>query len=64
MTNFEGIRDSLILEIFMIDKKSPRFTAKVQDGAQKNIDVIIKIPQETMEDIIKGSSHKYLSFKL
>lgn len=48
----------------MIDKKSPRFTAKVQDGAQKNIDVIIKIPQETMEDIIKGSSHKYLSFKL
>lgn len=29
----------------MIDKKAPRFTVKVQDGAQKNVDVIIKIPQ-------------------
>jgi len=48
----------------MVDKKSPRFTAKVQDGPQKNIDVIIKIPPQIFEDIIKGSNHKYLSFKL
>lgn len=48
----------------MIDKKSPRFTAKVEDGFQKNIDVIIKIPPEIMEEIIKGTDKRYLSFKL
>ena len=49
MVNLEGIKESLLLRIFMIDRKHPRFEVNVSDGPQKNIDTIIKIPPEIME---------------
>lgn len=48
----------------MVDRKQPRFEANVADGPQSNISVIMKIPPEIMEDIIKGSDKKYLAFTL
>lgn len=48
----------------MIDRKHPRFEANIVNGPQSKIEAIIKIPPEIMEDIIKGSEKKYLSFAL
>ena len=51
----------------MIDRKHHRFEAKVQNGPQKDINVIVKIVKidpNIMEDIIIGTEKRFINFVL
>lgn len=52
------------LRIYVVDRKNHRFEASVQNGHQKDIDIIVKIDPMIMEDIIKGSEKRYVNFVL
>ena len=41
-----------------------RFQAKVNEGRQSEISVTLKIPQNIMDEIIKGTDERYIGFKL
>ena len=56
VTNIDGIKKNTIFRLYVIDKKHHRFQAIVNEGRQTpNLSVTLKIPQNIMDEIIKGT---------
>lgn len=64
ITDVYGLKGSTIFRLYVIDFQNHRFQVKIKEGQQPEINLTLKIPQNTMDEIIKGSDKKFVAFKL